>query len=173
MLRIRLQRTGNKNNPSYRLVVTEKTNAAKRMPLEILGHYLPTREPIILEFDASRVDHWIKNGAIPTDTVARLLHKQGLKGLEKYIERYTKKRKKKAIEETPTAEAKAAGEKDSQQEKKEEAKAEEKNEEPKKEEITAEKSKKEAKEEDPKSESTEKKVENTEEDKSDKKEGDA
>lgn len=101
MLRIRLQRTGNKNNPTFRLVVTEKSNAAKGKSLEFLGHYLPTRDPSVFEFDQKRVEHWIANGASPTDTVARLLSRKDVKGMEKYMEQYSKKKKKKEVEEKP------------------------------------------------------------------------
>lgn len=99
MLRIRLQRTGNRNNPSFRLVVADKRNAAKGKSNEILGHYLPTRDPAVFEANTERVQHWISMGAQPTDTVARLLAKAGMKDMEKYSERYTKKRKKNAPEE--------------------------------------------------------------------------
>lgn len=110
MLRIRLQRTGNKNNPAYRLVVTEKSQAAKRKGAEILGHYLPTRNPAEFVFQKDRVEHWIQHGAVPTDTVARLLAKEGLKGMEKYMERYTKQKKKNAPEEEEAPAAPPAAE---------------------------------------------------------------
>jgi small subunit ribosomal protein S16 len=120
MLRIRLQRTGNKNNPTFRLVVTEKRNAAKGKSLERVGHYLPVRDPVVFEFDQKRIEHWIGFGAIPTDTVARLLTKAGVKGLEKYTEQYTKQKKRKEVVEEPAPAPVAAKE-----EKKEEAPVEE------------------------------------------------
>ena len=138
MLRIRLQRTGNKNNPTFRLVVTEKSNAAKGKSLELLGHYLPTRTPVVFEFDKARIEHWISQGAAPTDTVARLLSKEGVKGLEKYIEKYTKQKKRKEVEEEPApAPAAAPATEESapaEEEKKEEAPVEETREEEKNEE---------------------------------------
>ncbi|MBM3231722.1 30S ribosomal protein S16 [Candidatus Peregrinibacteria bacterium] len=105
MLRIRLQRTGTTNNPSYRIVVAQSSDAAKGRHLEILGHFLPAGKPVKVEVDAERVTHWISVGAIPTDTMARLLVKQGVKGMEKYVKRYTKKRSKKAQPEGATAPA--------------------------------------------------------------------
>ena len=143
MLRIRLQRTGNKNNPTFRLVVTEKSNAAKGKSLEFLGHYLPTRDPVVFEFDKERIEHWLSKGASPTDTVARLLSREGVKGLEKYIERYTKQKKRKEVEEK---EAPAAAPAPAKEEKKEEAPAEDKQdtkEEPAKEEKKEEEKKEE------------------------------
>lgn len=96
MLRIRLQRTGMKNSPSYRIVVTEKANPAKSKSLEVLGHYLPSRDPVIFECKTDRVQHWVSLGAVPTDTMARILAKNGVKGMDKYMQRYAKKRNKKA-----------------------------------------------------------------------------
>ena len=107
MLRIRLQRTGNKNNPTYRIVVADKRNAAKGKCNEIIGHYLPTREPTVFECDTERAAHWMALGAVPTDTMARLLSNSGVKGLEKYIERYAKQKKKNPSEEEIAAAAPA------------------------------------------------------------------
>lgn len=113
MLSIRLQRTGSRNNPTYRLVASEKRNSAKKNPLEILGHYLPTRNPAVFEFNEDRVQYYISNGARPSDTVARLLSKAGMKDMEKFQERYSKKKKRNAPDEPeapPPAPAPAAEE---------------------------------------------------------------
>ncbi len=117
MLCIRLQRTGNKNNPAYRLVVADKRNSAKKNPYEIIGHYLPTREPVDFEVQSDRVEHYLKNGAVPSNTVARLLAKGGVKNLEKFMKSYTKKKKRNAPEEEEAPAAPAAP----AEEKKEEA----------------------------------------------------
>lgn len=157
MLRIRLKRTGSKNNPTFRLVVAEKARSAKGKILENLGHFLPTRDPVEFVYDKERVEHWIKNGAAPSDTVARMLTNDGMKGLEKYIERYTKQKKRKESEEEPevqapaadagggdaAAEDKPAEEAPKEEQQKEEAPAEE----PKEEEKPAEETKEEPKEE--------------------------
>jgi len=103
MLRIRLQRTGSKNKTTYRLVVAPKSNAAKGEVLEVLGFYLPTKKPVGLEINADRISHWVSKGAIPSDTTARLLKNNGIKGMEKYIQRYTKRATK-----NPAPEAQAA-----------------------------------------------------------------
>jgi len=99
MLRIRLQRTGNRNNPTYRIVVADKRNAAKGKFNEIVGHYLPTRNPAEFEYNKERIEYWISQGAAPTDTMARLLSKSGMKGLEKFTESYSKKKKRNPSEE--------------------------------------------------------------------------
>ena len=95
MLVIRLQRTGRENVPTYRLVVAEKARPVKGKFLEILGHYLPTQDPVVFEHKDERINHWISKGAIPSDTVARMLRRAGLKDMDKFIQTYTKKRSKK------------------------------------------------------------------------------
>ena len=109
MLRIRLQRTGRENLPTFRLVVAEHQKPVKGKYKEILGHFLPLHNPKILEYKAERIVHWIKHGASPSNTVARLLKKNGFKeqgiDLDTFIESYTKKKKK---GEQPAAETAAA-----------------------------------------------------------------
>lgn len=99
MLVIRLQRTGRKNLATYRLVVAEKARAVKGKFLEILGHYLPQQNPKVFKIDQDKVGQWIAKGAIPSDTVARLLKKEGVKGMDKYIQRYAKQKSKNPTEE--------------------------------------------------------------------------
>ena len=98
MLVLRLQRTGKRNDPTFRIVAAEKSSAVKGKCLEFIGHYLPTRNPVVFECNQDRISHWISKGAKPSDTLARLLTKEGMTGLEKFIETYTKKRKSKAEE---------------------------------------------------------------------------
>ena len=71
MLRIRLTRTGKRNQPSYRIVVAEHARPVKGKFIEVLGNYNPRAKK--LEIDRSRVDHWVKQGAQPSATVAALL----------------------------------------------------------------------------------------------------
>lgn len=108
MLRIRLQRTGRSNTPTYRLVVADKNNPIKGKFLEVVGHYLPARENPTLEVVEDRVTHWIQKGALPTDTVARLLKRKGMSHMDKYMSRYTHKKNKKAPVEEAAAPAQAA-----------------------------------------------------------------
>ena len=105
MLVIRLQRTGRKNLASYRIVAAEKARPVKAKFIEILGHYLPALAKPEIVVNTERASYWIGKGAIPSDTVARLFSKQGMKGMEKYISRYTKRRSKNAPEETAPAAA--------------------------------------------------------------------
>ncbi|MBI2635834.1 30S ribosomal protein S16 [Candidatus Peregrinibacteria bacterium] len=101
MLVIRLQRTGRENLPTYRLVVAEKARPVKGKYVEIVGHYLPERNPVVLEKKDERIKHWIKNGAMPSDTVARLLKRAGIENMDKFIRPYTKRKSKKKQAEAP------------------------------------------------------------------------
>jgi small subunit ribosomal protein S16 len=72
MLVIRLFRTGKKNQPSFKIVVTEKTNAPSRGRFtEEVGFYNPTTKERILRKD--RVEYWLKKGAQPSDTVYNMM----------------------------------------------------------------------------------------------------
>lgn len=95
MLVLRLSRTGKHTQPSFRLVVQEKTVSPKRKAVEILGYYMPTRNPKIFEVNEERVKHWIKMGAQPSDTVATLLKNRGFAEMAKFIEPRTRQRKSK------------------------------------------------------------------------------
>ena len=105
MLKIRLQRTGRENIPTYRIVVAEKSDPVKGKSHEIVGHYLPARDPAVFEFNEERIQFWVDRGALPSETLARLLFRSGMKGMAKYITPYTKRKPKK---EPPAAPAQAA-----------------------------------------------------------------
>lgn len=96
MLVIRLQRTGRENLPTYRLVVAERARPVKGKFLEILGHYLPAQKDPVFKVESEKIQEWVKKGAIPSDTVARLLRKNGMKDMDKFIKRYPKRRSKSA-----------------------------------------------------------------------------
>ena len=62
MLKIRLQRIGRKNDPSFRVVLTDSKNSTKSGKfLEVLGTYDPKTKNKNLV--AERIMHWIKEGA--------------------------------------------------------------------------------------------------------------
>jgi len=73
MLAIRLARFGAKKEPSYRVVVIDKERARNSRSVEVVGHYNPIAKPAQVQLDRDRIEHWIKNGAQPSDTVTRLL----------------------------------------------------------------------------------------------------
>jgi small subunit ribosomal protein S16 len=73
MLMIRLTRVGGKKKPSYRVVVIDKERARDSRSVEVVGHYNPVTSPATVKLDHDRIQHWLKNGAQPSDTVSRLL----------------------------------------------------------------------------------------------------
>ena len=73
MLMIRLARFGAKKKPAYRIVVIEKDRARNSRAVEVVGHYNPIATPAQVHIEHARMDHWIKSGARPSGTVARLL----------------------------------------------------------------------------------------------------
>ena len=78
MVRIRLRRTGAKNNPTYRIVVADVRAPRDGDFIESIGHYLPTRQPHVVEINEERARHWISKGAQPSDTAATLLRQKGI-----------------------------------------------------------------------------------------------
>ena len=79
MVRIRLRRTGARNNPTYRVVVADQNSPRDGGFIETIGHYLPTRQPAVVEIDAEKARKWLAQGAQPSETVASLLKKKGIK----------------------------------------------------------------------------------------------
>ena len=73
MLMIRMARFGAKKKPTYRLVVIEKERARDSRAVEVVGHYNPLTNPKVVSLKHDRIYFWMKNGAQPSDTVARLL----------------------------------------------------------------------------------------------------
>lgn len=72
---IRLQRVGKPKQAYYRVVAIEKSRGATGKPLEVIGSYDPRQETagkkVVLK--EGRFDHWVKNGALPSETVATLV----------------------------------------------------------------------------------------------------
>lgn len=78
MVRIRLRRTGAKNNPTYRLVVADQRAPRDGAFIETIGHYLPTRQPHVLEINEDKAREWLGKGAQPSETAAGLLRQKGI-----------------------------------------------------------------------------------------------
>lgn len=72
MLTIRLTRKGKKNQPFFRLIVTDKRNSPKGgRPVEILGYVDPLTKK--KSFEKERILYWLSKGAKPSATVHNLL----------------------------------------------------------------------------------------------------
>ncbi|MGB0388946.1 MAG: 30S ribosomal protein S16 [Ardenticatenaceae bacterium] len=78
MVKIRLRRTGKKNQPSYRIVVADSRSPRNGRFIETLGHYNPLTNPETVVFDKSKALKWMAHGAQPTDAVKRMLSKAGI-----------------------------------------------------------------------------------------------
>ncbi len=75
MLSIRMTRVGSKKKPFFRVVVTEARSALGGNVVENLGTYNPRSKPAKVEINTARIQHWIKLGARPSDSVRTLLAK--------------------------------------------------------------------------------------------------
>ena len=78
MLKIRLRRTGAKKIPSYRLVVTDIRAPRDGAFIETIGHYNPLTNPETVVINEEQALSWLKKGAQPSETVAKLLTKAGI-----------------------------------------------------------------------------------------------
>lgn len=72
MVKIRLRRQGLKKQSTYRLVAAEKECKRDGRFLEILGTYNPRTAPFTFDVKEDRIYEWLKNGAQPSESVAKL-----------------------------------------------------------------------------------------------------
>jgi small subunit ribosomal protein S16 len=73
MLRIRLRRVGKKKQPSYRVVVADARSPRDGRFVDKVGFYNPLTDPPTVNIDQDKLQSWIKKGAVPTESVQRLL----------------------------------------------------------------------------------------------------
>jgi small subunit ribosomal protein S16 len=121
-IRIRLRRMGAKKRPFYRFVAADSRSPRDGRFKEVLGYYNPIETPAQVVVKEDRIYYWLKQGALPTDTVNSLFRQIGLiskwekmkKGedvtgielLEKIRERKKKKTSKKRAVKMEAPEAK-------------------------------------------------------------------
>ena len=102
MVKIRLQRLGNKGRPFYRVVVTKSEAGRNSAFVENIGIYNPISQPKEIRIDEERALHWLRNGAVPTETAAYLMNKLGI--LPKFLEeRPSQKQKYKFLDKRTAA----------------------------------------------------------------------
>jgi small subunit ribosomal protein S16 len=75
MLMIRLRRGGARNNPIYRVVVSDSRKTPKADYLDQVGFYDPNQEPPEIRIDLDKVDQWRSQGAGVSETVESLILK--------------------------------------------------------------------------------------------------
>ena len=104
MVRIRLRRTGLKNQSTYRIMAADKESPRDGRFLEILGSYNPRTNPSTVEIKEERVYDWMNKGAQPSASVIQIFNSVGL------LDRYTRLKAGES-QEVLLAEAKLAYEK--------------------------------------------------------------
>jgi len=77
-VKIRLTRLGRKKRPFYRIVAVDSRAPRDGMYIENLGTYDPLKEQFEVKLREDRILHWLKVGAIPTNTVRSILSREGV-----------------------------------------------------------------------------------------------
>jgi small subunit ribosomal protein S16 len=72
---LRLARAGAKKAPYYHVVATDSRNPRDGKFIEAVGAYDPNLSPPKIVFNQDRLEHWLKVGARPSDTVRDLIKK--------------------------------------------------------------------------------------------------
>jgi small subunit ribosomal protein S16 len=70
---LRLSRAGTHKAPFYHVVATDSRKPRDGRYIEDVGVYDPTETPEKIELKAERIEHWLKAGAKPSQTVAMIL----------------------------------------------------------------------------------------------------
>ncbi len=77
-VKLRLMRMGAKKKPFYRIVAADSRTKRDGKYIELVGTYNPIASPAEVKIDEEVALKWLKNGAIPTDTVRSLFRKNGI-----------------------------------------------------------------------------------------------
>ncbi len=77
-VKLRLKRMGSKQRPFYRVVAADSKSPRDGKFIETVGTYNPITSPAEVKIDSEIALKWLKNGAIPTDTVRNLLKDAGI-----------------------------------------------------------------------------------------------
>ena len=76
---IRLKTMGTKKKIKHRIVVTDSKSPRNGRFIEEVGSWDPSKEPAVVRVKNERIEHWIKQGAQPSETVRSILKKVGIK----------------------------------------------------------------------------------------------
>ena len=80
-MKIRLARGGSKKRPFYRIVAADSRMPRDGRFIEKLGTYnplLPKDSEERVKMDIERIQHWLAQGAQPTDRISRMLEAAGV-----------------------------------------------------------------------------------------------
>lgn len=76
-VKLRLRREGTVKRPHYRIVAADSRSPRDGRFIETIGNYHPLDEPSTINVDNERALHWLRNGALPTAAVEKLLRVSG------------------------------------------------------------------------------------------------
>ncbi len=110
-LKIRLARAGAKKRPYYHIVVADSRSPRDGRFIEKVGSYnpmLPAEHDDRVRLEGQRILHWMSQGALPTDRVARFLGHAGLTPMPAYREQPQQSAPKKKAQERAAANAAGA-----------------------------------------------------------------
>ena len=74
-VKLRLTRRGAKKKPFYRIVAADSEAPRDGRFLDIVGTYDPNYDPATVVLKDDKIDYWLSQGAIPTETVANIIKK--------------------------------------------------------------------------------------------------
>ena len=77
-VKLRLLRMGAKRKPFYRIVAADSRVKRDGKYIELVGTYNPVAEQAEININEEVALKWLKDGAIPTDTVKSLFNKKGI-----------------------------------------------------------------------------------------------
>ena len=77
-VKLRLLRMGAKRKPFYRIVAADSRVKRDGKYIELVGTYNPVADPAEINTNEEVALKWLKDGAIPTDTVKSLFNKKGI-----------------------------------------------------------------------------------------------
>ena len=77
-VKLRLLRMGAKQKPFYRIVAADSRVKRDGKYIELVGTYNPVADPAEININEEVALKWLKDGAIPTDTVKSLFSKKGI-----------------------------------------------------------------------------------------------
>lgn len=72
-VKLRLTRVGKTKQPQYRIVATDARSPRDGRFIEILGQYNPREEPSLINVDNDKIVKWLKEGAQPSERVAKII----------------------------------------------------------------------------------------------------
>ena len=77
MVKLRLRREGKKKYPIYKVVAADIRSPRNGRFIEAVGQYNPNTNPVTVSLKENRIEHWLRKGALPTDTVRSILRRSG------------------------------------------------------------------------------------------------